>query len=414
MHTVESGPRPNSSKEAHTGGDPSVQWRGAFILFAVLFLGVSDTQLIPPLLPLMADDLGVSPGRAGFVVTAYALAAASFALILGSASDRLGRKRLIAAALIVFAVAGVLTSRSHYFSTLLGARLLTGLAAGTLSTLALSYAADLYPYERRGRAMGILSMAYFLAFVIGIPVGAFVASRLGWRLVFLGLAGSGAVVLLVLTVSLPPDRKRSSVPVAATILGHIRSRDRLAGIIAAFLTSGGLVGFITYVGVWLNGSGIGIPAIGLVLMLAGVGATVASPISGWLSDRVGKRRVVIAANLALAPVFVVTARLPWGLFFFVAISALAVIASTRQAPLHALTTELVSSEQRGSYVAVRNAASQLGIAVIASLSGIAFDRSGFAAAAWISAAATLLLVPVCALIREPQARQHSLPRGGRD
>ena len=46
------------------------QWKVALILFGVLFLGVSDTQLVPPLLPLIARDLGVTPGRAGVLVSA--------------------------------------------------------------------------------------------------------------------------------------------------------------------------------------------------------------------------------------------------------------------------------------------------------------------------------------------------------
>ena len=401
MRSEESQPRPDGASTP--GADTPVGWRGAFVLFGVLFVGVSDTQLIPPLLPLMAQDLGISPGRAGLVVTFYALAAATFALLLGTASDRLGRKRLIAMALVTFALASLLTSRSDYFSTLLGARLLTGLAAGTLSTLALSYAADLYPYERRGRAMGILSMAYFLAFVIGIPAGAVIATSFGWRWVFVGIAVATTFVFFLTTTILPPDRNRKAVPVLATLGTHFRSRDRLAGIAAAFLTSGGLVGFITYVGVWLDSQNVGTREIGLLLMTAGVGATVASPISEWLSDHIGKRNVVIGANLALAPAFVITARIQWGGGLFVAVCLLAVIASTRQAPLHALTTELVGDQQRGSYVAVRNAASQLGIAVIASLAALAYDRSGFEATAWISATATLLLVPVCALIREPRA-----------
>lgn len=383
------------------------RWHGAFVLFGVLFLGVSDTQLIPVLLPRIAEDFGVLPGRAGLVVTVYALAAATFALVVGTASDRLGRKRLIAAALATFTFASFASSQSSYFSTLLAARVLTGFSAGALSTLALSSAADLYPYERRGKAMGILSMAYFLAFVIGIPAGTEITARLGWRWVFGLLAVATTLVFSLSLFLLPADRPRPRQPVLGAMITHFSSRDRLAGIVAAFLTSGGLVGFIAYVGVWLDGQNIGPRQIGLLLMAAGIGATLASPLSGWLADRVGKRNVIIGANLALAPVFVVTSRIPWGTALFVAVCLLAVLAAARQGPLHALTTELVGDDARGSYVAVRNAASQLGIATIAALAAAAFDSSGFTAAAWVSAAATLMLVPVCALIREPRGLSHA-------
>lgn len=376
--------------------------RSAFILFGILFLGVSDNQLIPPLLPQMARELGIAPGRAGLLVTVYALAAALFALVSGAASDRLGRKRLITSALVVFGLASVLTSQSSHFSILLTGRLLTGFAAGTLSTLSLSYAADLFPYERRGRAMGILSMAYFLAFVIGLPVGSAVAGAFGWQWVFRGLAALTTCMFLVSTFGLPGDRIRRPVALLGTVSGFFRASDRLAGIAAAFLTSGGLVGFITYVGVWLDAQNVGVEEIGLLLMVAGIGATAASPISGWLADRIGKRNVVIAANVLLAPLFVATSRTGWGPGLFVAVLLLAMLAGARQGPLHALTTELVDEAERGSYVAVRNAASQLGIATIAAAAALAFDRAGFTASAWISAVATLLLVPVCLAMREPR------------
>ena len=371
------------------------------VLFGMLFLGVSDTQLIPPLLSLIAEELNIPPGRAGTIVTIYALAAAAFGLVLGTASDRFGRKRLMCLALAIFVVASLLTYRSSYFSILLTARFLTGLSAGTLSTLGLAYAGDHYPYEQRGKAMGIISMAYFLAFAIGIPAGTIVAARLGWRLVFLGLSAAGAAMLLVAVGLLPPDRRKSGQATRVWLLTHFQFRDRSAGIATAFLTSGGIVGFLTFVGVWLADQNIGVERIGLLFMIAGLCAASASPISGWAADRIGKKKIVIGANLILAPMFVVVSGIEWGWPLFLAVGLLSVTASARQAPLHALTTELVGAEARGSYVAVRNAASQLGIAAAATVSAFAFDQVGFAAVAWIAAGVTILIVPVCGWIKEP-------------
>jgi predicted MFS family arabinose efflux permease len=388
-----------------SGADSSgnFQLKVATILFGILFLGVTDAALIPPLLPSIAEDLNTSPGRAGTVVTVYALAAAAFALVLGMASDRIGRKRLMCLALVVFSTASLLTYQSSYFSTLLATRLLTGLSAGTLSTLAFSYAGDHYPYQQRGKAMGIISMAYFLVFVISIPVGTFVAARFDWRWVFLGLAVAGALMAFVAVLLLPPDHRRPGPASISSALAHFRFSDRVAGMGAAFLTSGALVGFLTYVGLWLASEGIGIERIGLLFMVAGVAATSAAPISGWLADRVGKRAMILAANVILAPLFLVVSNLEWGLLLFLAVGALSITAAARQAPLHALTTEFVGSEVRGSYMAVRNAASQLGIAFAATASAWAFDRSGFSSVAWIAAIMTLLILPTCRWLKEPVA-----------
>jgi predicted MFS family arabinose efflux permease len=380
-------------------------WTVALILFGVLFLGVSDTQLVAPLLPLIAQDLSTTPGHAGIIVTTYSLAAAAFALFVGPLSDRVGRKKVLVSGLTLFTIASFLTYHVSTFSALVILRAMTGLAAGTLSTCALSFAGDFYAYEQRGRAMGVLSMGYFVAFVIGVPAGALAASRWGWHWVFGCLAATAAVMLAIAAAGLPHDAPppQTEWP-RSSIREHFAKPDRLAGIVAAFLTSGGIVGFLTYVGAWLKTTyGMNVERIGLLFMVSGLAAVVASPLSGWLADRAGKRNVIVGSNVLLAFLFVLVARSTLGVGLVVGIAALSIAASARQAPLHALTTEIVGPEVRGEYIAVRNAASQVGIAAVATISASAFDAAGFLAVAVIAAVATLL-IPICCLwLKEPRA-----------
>jgi multidrug resistance protein len=386
-------------------GERRFQSTVALILFGVLFLGVSDTQLVAPLLPLIALDLGTTPGHAGIIVTTYSLAAAAFALLVGPLSDHVGRKKVLVFGLALFTVASFLTYHVSTFNALVILRTMTGLAAGTLSTSALSFAGDYYPYEQRGRAMGILSMGYFVAFVIGVPAGALAASRLGWHWVFGCLSAGAAVMFVVALVRLPSQAiHRQAGRRGSEFINHFRKRDRLAGMVAAFLTSGGIVGFLTYVGAWLKTTyDMGIDRIGLLFMVSGAAAIIVSPLSGWLSDHAGKRNVIIWANIALAFLFIAVARAKLGLWLVAGIAMLSMAASARQAPLHALTTEIVLPEIRGEYIAVRNASSQLGIAAVATISASAFDRAGFSAVALIAAFATLLIPVCCIWLREPQS-----------
>ena len=385
-------------------GERSFQWTVALILFGVLFLGVSDTQLVAPLLPLIATDLGTTPGHAGIIVTTYSLAAAAFALFVGPLSDRVGRKKILIFGLALFTIASFLTYHVSTFNALVILRALTGLAAGTLSTSALSFAGDYYPYEQRGRAMGILSMGYFVAFVIGVPAGALAASRLGWQWVFACLSAGAGIMFVIALVSLPSQAIHEQTGAhTGGFINHFRKGDRLAGMVAAFLTSGGIVGFLTYVGAWLKTTyGIGVDKIGLLFMVSGAAAVVASPVSGWLSDHAGKRNVIIWSNIFLAFLFVIVARAGLGLWLVAGIAMLSIAASARQAPLHALTTEIVVPEIRGEYIAMRNASSQLGIATIATVSASAFDMAGFSAVALIAAFATLLIPICCIWLKEPK------------
>jgi len=99
---------------------------------------------------------------------------------------------------------------------------------------------------------------------------------------------------------------------------------------------------------------------------------------------------------------VIVARAGLGVWLVVGVAMLSIAASARQAPLHAITTEIVAPETRGEYIAMRNASSQVGIAVVATISASAFDRAGFSAVALI-AALTTLLIPICCIwLREPK------------
>src|SRR5712675_1613847 len=125
---------PLACYDPRVSGEKGFRWTVALILFGVLFLGVSDTQLVAPLLPLIAQDLGTTPGHAGMIVTTYSLAAAAFALIVGPLSDRVGRKRVLISGLALFTGASFLTYHVSSFNVLVILRAVTGLAAGTLST----------------------------------------------------------------------------------------------------------------------------------------------------------------------------------------------------------------------------------------------------------------------------------------
>src|SRR5262249_51813720 len=150
-------------------------------------------------------------------------------------------------------------------------------------------------YEQRGRAMGVLSMGYFVAFVVGVPAGALAAAKLGWHWVFGCLSAAAAAMLLITLARLPHDSQQKPKPrKGPAFKDHFLKRDRLAGVVAAFLTSGGVVGFLTYVGAWLKTSyGLEVDKIGLLFMVSGLAAVVASPLSGWLADHAGKRNVII-------------------------------------------------------------------------------------------------------------------------
>jgi predicted MFS family arabinose efflux permease len=380
-------------------------------LFLLLFLGLADNQMIAALLPSLVKSFGVSVSTAGLLVVVYSLAAAVASFFSGMLSDHFGRRRFLLAGGAFFAVASWAASQSRTLNELMLARALTGLAAGTLSTCSITFAADWFAYNVRGRAIGLISSAYFAAPILGVPIAAQIADHFGWRRAFLFFGGLAVVTTLV-TLRLPRERlnPRPSTEklrrAARAFRSFLTRRDTAAALVIAFLVSGGLVGFLTYIGQWLN-TRFGLPTrtIGWVFMLGGIVAVGSAPLGGILSDRWGKRVVSIASNILLAVAVAFVPFLPWGLGLLGVFALASLGAAFRQGPLTALMTEMVPAAQRGSFIALRNISSQMGIGATAYVGGLLFQRSGYAAVTSLCAVMTGVVVVLLAThIVEPKGQ----------
>jgi len=379
-------------------------------LFFLLFLGLADNQMIAALLPALIRSLHVSVSEAGMLVVVYSMGAGVAAFLAGKLSDHYGRRRFLLAGVVIFVLASALAFRTVSFGGLLAARALTGLGAGTLSTCSIALAGDWFPYAVRGRAIGLLSTAYFAAPILGVPLAAQVADRFGWRQTFLMFAGLGlAVALSSLTLPREPERPSSKQEGAGGTMQVFRSfllrRDTAAALVISFLVSGGLVGFLTYIGQWLHSAfGASTRDIGWIFMLGGLVAVVGAPLGGSLADHLGKRAVSIAGNVVLAVAVVLTPFLPWGAGLLIVFCIASVATAFRQGPLTALITELVPQHQRGFFVALRNIASQLGIASVVFVGGLLYERSGYVAVTTLCGVMTALIAILMAThIVEPRA-----------
>jgi len=379
------------------------------ILFLLLFLGLADNQMIAALLPSLVKSLGIGLSTAGLLVVVYSLAAAVASFFSGTLSDHYGRRRFLLGGVALFAFASWAAAASRTLNELMLARALTGLAAGTLSTCSITYAADWFAYAVRGRAIGLISSAYFAAPILGVPIAAQIADRYGWRRAFFSVACL-AVAVAFASVRLPRERLDPQ-PSAAKLrtVGHafrsfLGRRDTSAALVIAFLVSGGLVGFLTYIGAWLN-SAFGLPTrtIGWVFMLGGVVAVGCAPLGGILSDRWGKRGMSIFSNALLALAVAFVPFLPWGLGLLGLFALASLGAAFRQGPLTALMTEMVPSAQRGAFIAMRNIASQMGIGATAYVGGVLFQKSGYPAVTTLCAIMTAVVVVLLAThIVEPR------------
>ncbi|MBI4467917.1 MAG: MFS transporter [Acidobacteria bacterium] len=396
------------------GGDRSSQqtdWFCIVNLFLILFVGYLDSQMIAPLLPQIADALGVSISTAGMLIVSYSVVTGIFALLGGALSDRHGRKGYLTGAVALLAVISFGTyAFAGGFTLLLLSRAAMGIASGTISSTAIAYAGDYFAYHRRGRAFGFIIAANSIALVAGVPLAVYLADRFGWRHVFLATAGLAALATLLSVFTLPALGK-SDAPEAvdrftnhAEALSHIFSRrDTLAALTIAFCVSGGFVGVVTYFAAYLHTRfEVGAQGIGTTFLIAGVFAVSGSIAGGFLSDRIGKKRATLISSALLTLSIVILPGLGWSRAAVAVFGVLNLAAAFRQGALNAMMTEMVSRSGRGTFIALRNIASQAGIAVATFTGAMVFDRHGFPFIAWMCASLTFLVVVLLGLIREPE------------
>ncbi len=366
-------------------------------LFLLLFLGVADNQVIAALLPEFVNSFHVPIGVAGLIVVVYSVAAALAAFVSGALSDHYGRRWFLRGGVLLFALASWISWHAGTFAELMASRTITGFAAGVISTCSIAFAGDWFPYQGRGKALGLISSAYFVAPIVGVPSAAAIAGRFGWRTAFLCFAIL-AIVLAAVSLTLPRE-KLSAEPsdqklrrTAQAFRSFVTRRDTAAMLVIAFLVSGGLVGFLTYIGQWLSSRfDTSTTVIGLVFAYGGAIAVASAPFGGILADRWSKRAASIVGNILMAVAVGAVPFFGWGVGLLVVFGLTSLGAAFRQGPLTALMTEMVPAAQRGTFVALRNISSQLGIGAVVFVAGMLYQVRGYGAVTTLCAAMTVIV-----------------------
>jgi predicted MFS family arabinose efflux permease len=367
-------------------------------LFLVLFVGVADNQVLSPLLPAIRLQFARSSSDMGYLFSGYSFCAGLSVLLWGPLSDAFGRKPGLLCGLIIFAAGSALTFSAAGYSMLLAGRIVTGMGASMLSLNCISYAADFFPYATRGWAMGSILSSYFAALILGVPLGSWLGERFGWNVVF-GIMGAMALALFFLILLQVPQITRtkdqkSPRPVAAYIrqyVGFFRFGNSVAALSCSFFASAGIMGFLAFLGSWLHDEfGLAGGKIGLVFLISGGAAVLASPLAGSISDKIGKPIQFVFSSLALALFLFILPGMHWGIALFAVFGVISLAAAFRQGPLEAVLTNIVPSTSRGTFIALKNSCSQLGIGLATLLSGILFETGGYRAVCTLGAAAGIL------------------------
>src|ERR671931_1876976 len=173
---------------------------GAVVL--AMLPAVLDQTMLATALPVIAGDLGRITD-VSWVVTAYVVAAAAATPLWGKVGDRLGRKRMLELALALFVGASSLCGAAQGIGELIVLRLVQGVAAGGLMSLAMATVGDLVAPRERGRYQGYIAATFAVATVVGPLLGGLLVEQASWRWVFLVNLPVGLIALVALASRLP-------------------------------------------------------------------------------------------------------------------------------------------------------------------------------------------------------------------
>ncbi|MGC7102961.1 MFS transporter [Amycolatopsis lurida] len=351
-----------------------------FPLAMALFAVGTDGFVIAGLLPRIAADLDVGVAAAGQLVTAFALAFAVSAPVLGALTSGLDRRRALLVALAVFVVGNAATALGPDYRTVLVARVLTAVGAGMIGAAAFSAAAAIAPPERRGRALALVMGGLTLAIAFGLPAGTLIGGA-DWRLTLWAVAALGVVAAAGIAVALPPIKLPADTLRARLV--PLREPWVFGVLAVTTLALAGTHTLYTYISQAVAAAtGGSTTALTVILLAWGVGNMIGNTAAGWLADRYRPEQVV-AAGLAAAAVLLavsplVVRELPvaigWALVWGVFVS-LPVVPQQSRLVAHAPSSSAI-------LLGLNNSAIYFGIALGGALGGLLPPgRAGLAAAA---------------------------------
>jgi EmrB/QacA subfamily drug resistance transporter len=214
---------------------PRLNWTLALTSLAFFMVSL-DVLVVVTALPSIHHDFGVSLETLQWTVNAYALAFAASITTAAALADRFGRRRLFAIGLVLFAVTSATCAISPGIEVLIAARVVQGIGAGIIMPLSLTILTTTFPIERRGAVVGIWGGIAGIAVASGPLIGGAIIQGLTWHWIFwvnvpFGLIGALLSVRLLCESFGPPTRLDLlavllvSAGAVGIVLGMVRASD---------------------------------------------------------------------------------------------------------------------------------------------------------------------------------------------
>ncbi len=349
----------------------------AFLQFTVIL----DFMTLSPLGAVLMPALHITPAQFGLVVSVYAFSAGISGFLAAGFADRFDRKKFLLFFYAGFIFGTLLCGMATTYPVLLLARMVTGGFGGVIGSVVFAITTDLFPFEMRGRVMGIVQTAFAGSQVLGIPAGLFLSNIWGWHAPFMMIVAVSAVVGVVIVLWLRPiDAHLRGQPGdrgGASAFRHLqatigKSRYLQAFATTALLSTGGFMLMPFGSAFTVHNLGITLERLPFVYLVTGFCTIFTGPLVGRAADRFGKfRTFTFGTALTILMVLIYTHLGTTPLALVITVNAVLFVGIfSRMVPSQALMSAVPSPDTRGSFMSVSSSVQQFSGGVASALAGL--------------------------------------------
>ncbi len=286
----------NNFRDTHIIGLLQMKQRLFVILNLSLVSGfvILGVTIISPVLPQYALSFSIPVALVGWAISAFALARVVTDIPAGFLADRFGRKRTMILGLVLIILSSIGAGLADTYAWLIFARIVGGIGSALYMIAATTWVAQVSAGKSRGRYMALYTGLVFAGTAFGPTIGGYTAARFGLNAPFFAWAALG-VAGLIATVPLKEKATQSRICIK-DILSVLSNRPFMlvnCAVLAMFFLRVGVRSTLVPLYAHLN-LGLSVDRIGLLLTVAAVATAASTFLSGWLSDRVGRKRPVMA------------------------------------------------------------------------------------------------------------------------
>lgn len=275
--------------------------------FIIQFIIATEMNLISPLAPFLSQYFNIRDSSVVLFNLGYSIVGI-FVPYLGILADKYGKKRILKLSLIIFVVGTIGTSIANNPILFALGRVLIGLGYFSLSGTNLSYISEFITYENRGKASGILRVAFGLAIFVSPIYGTSLINKFSnISSVYLPLAALG-LIAYVLLLKLPETKKSPHIKInIQELISILKDPVSLKVLISLFLILTAPFMMFNFLGIYLSSNfNLSQIEIGIVYSIIAIGTISGIIIATVYSDKVGKLRLskILFGIMVLAQIFI--------------------------------------------------------------------------------------------------------------